>query len=73
MAVNVVHTCDSDKETFIKQKQDSVIHLHIKKNFSHSGGWRRGEEWGRGAEKKIDQKTAAPSVEFYVQVLDLSI
>ena len=48
-----------------------MIHLHIKKIFhiqGVGGGGRSGE--GGGAEKKIDQKTAAPSVEFYVQVLD---
>ena len=45
-----------------------MIHLHIEKLFHIQGV---GE--GGGAEKKIDQKTAAPSVEFYVQVLDLSI
>ena len=44
-----------------------MIHLYIEKLF-HIQGVGEG-----GAEKKIDQKTAAPSVEFYVQVLDLSI
>ena len=46
-----------------------MIHLYIEKLFHIQGVG----EGGGGAEKKIDQKNAAPSVEFYVQVLDLSI
>lgn len=50
-----------------------MIHLHIKKFFHIQGVGGGGRSGEGGAEKKIDQKTAAPSVEFYVQVLDLSI